>query len=104
MNDHLHTELPQEVEAKTRRKLRARNQSGHSFWQGVGMFGLVGWSVSVPTLLGTGLGWWIDKYHPGEHSWTLPLLIAGLLLGCFNAWYWVQKEEKSIRSEIENDE
>ena len=54
-------------------------------WPGVGMFGLIGWAVAIPTLLGTLLGVWIDQHYPGVHSWTLSLLIVGLCLGCLNA-------------------
>ena len=42
------------------------------------MMGLIGWSVVVPTLLGAALGIWLDERHPGAHSWTLALLVAGL--------------------------
>jgi len=32
-------------------------------------------------------------------------LVAGLSIGCLNAWHWVAKEEKEIRDEQEdNDE
>ena len=35
-------------------------------WFGLGMMGLIGWSVVVPTLLGAALGIWLDKRHPGS--------------------------------------
>ena len=47
-------------------------------WFGLGMMGLIGWSVVVPTLLGAALGIWLDKHYPGTHSWTLALLVVGL--------------------------
>ena len=56
------------------------------------MFGLVGWSVAVPIVAGVALGVWIDRNWPGDVSWTLTLLLAGAVLGAFNAWYWVQRE------------
>ena len=65
------------------------------------MFGLIGWSVAIPTLLGVLLGAFIDKHNPGTHSWTLSFLIIGLFIGCLNAWHWVAKEEKAIRDEEE---
>jgi ATP synthase protein I len=74
------------------RKLRARRESRHTAWFGMGMFGLVGWSVAVPTLIGTALGLWLDENWPGRHSWTLTFLIIGVALGCLNAWYWVKQE------------
>jgi ATP synthase protein I len=72
-------------------------------WSGVGLFGLIGWSVAVPTLLGALLGTWLDERHSGGHSWTLPLLIAGLCLGCANAWHWVSKEQSEVRRGQEED-
>jgi ATP synthase protein I len=91
-----------QVGLKAARKLKARN-STQGVWFGLGMMGLVGWSVAVPTLLGAALGIWLDKNHPGKHPWTLALLMAGLVLGCFNAWHWVAKEEKAIRDDQEDN-
>ena len=95
--------LAREVGASARRKLKARRHQSHGVWFGLGMMGLVGWSVVVPTLLGAALGIWLDKNHPGQHSWTLALLVGGLVLGCFNAWHWIDKEDKAIRREQEDD-
>ena len=97
--------LSQEVGVKAARKLKARHKSAPAVWFGLGMMGLIGWSVVVPTLLGAALGIWLDRHHPGKHAWTLALLVAGLSIGCLNAWHWVAKEEKEIRAEQEdNDE
>jgi ATP synthase protein I len=87
-----------QIARKAARKLKARN-STQGVWFGLGMMGLVGWSVVVPTLLGMGLGSWLDSHHPGSHSWTLTLLIAGLVAGCLNAWHWVDKEDKEMRED-----
>jgi ATP synthase protein I len=43
---------------------------------------------------GIALGVWIDAKWPSRFSWTLMLLFAGVALGCFNAWRWVEKERK----------
>ena len=94
--------LSQEVGAKAARKLKAQRNAPAGIWFGLGMMGLIGWSVVVPTLLGAALGLWLDKQHPGSHSWTLALLVGGLTLGCFNAWHWVAKEERAIREEQED--
>lgn len=63
-------------------------------WAGVRMTGVVGWSVAVPTLIGVAIGKWLDKVWPVHFSWTLTLLLAGVVLGCFNAWYWLKRESK----------
>jgi len=94
--------LSVQVGAKAARKLRARRTAAPGIWFGLGMMGLVGWSVVVPTLIGAALGIWIDKHYPSSHSWTLALLVAGLSLGCINAWLWVEREEQAIRDEQNN--
>ena len=93
--------LVAKVGAKVARKLKARRDPTQ-VWFGLGMMGLIGWSVALPTLLGAALGIWLDKRHPGGHSWTLALLVAGLVIGCFNAWHWIAKEDKAMRDEQDN--
>ena len=88
--------LIEQVAAKAARKDRARRDPVPGVWFGLGTMGLIGWSVVVPTLSGAALGLWLDKHHPGRHGWTLALLIAGLSLGCFNAWRWVAKEDAAM--------
>ena len=85
----------EQIGANAARKLRARRGS-HGVWFGLGMMGLVGWSVAIPTLLGAALGHWLDTRHAGRHPWTLALLVAGLVIGCLNAWHWVAKEDKAM--------
>jgi len=95
------TEKPfgQVIAAKAARKLKAHDRPTQGVWFGLGMMGLVGWSVVLPTLAGAALGMFLDKHHPGEHSWTLAMLVAGLVLGCFNAWHWVAKENEEMGDE-----
>ena len=95
-------EFSHQVDKKVTRKLKAQRHVRQGVWYGLGMMGLVGWSVAVPTLLGVTLGLWIDKHYSGRHSWTLMLLVVGLGLGCFNAWHWIVKEEREIREQEEN--
>jgi ATP synthase protein I len=92
-----------QVGAKATRKLKARRSSTQGVWFGLGMMGLIGWSVAIPTLLGAALGLWLDRRFPGGRSWTLALLVAGLTIGCLNAWFWVSKEDKAMRDEPEDD-
>lgn len=84
------------VRAKAERKLRARRDGAPGVWSGLGMMGLIGWSVVVPTLAGAALGLWLDSHHPSQHSWSLALLMAGLVLGCMNAWRWVAQQDRAM--------
>jgi ATP synthase protein I len=95
--------LADEVGVKAARRLHARRNPAPGVWFGLGMMGLVGWSVTVPTLLGTALGIWLDKHHPGSHPWTLALLVAGLAVGCMNAWHWIAKENRAMHDAANSD-
>ncbi len=91
-----------QVGAQAARKLKAQRHPAQGVWFGLGMMGLIGWSVAVPTVTGALLGLWLDGHHAGKHAWTLPLLAAGLVLGCANAWRWVAKEDEAMRAEEES--
>lgn len=93
--------LSQQLDAKVARKLKAQGKNHRTIWSGLGMMGLIGWSVAVPTLLGAALGVWIDTNYPSPHSWTLMSLLLGMILGCGNAWRWVEKEDKIMREDHE---
>jgi ATP synthase protein I len=94
--------LAEQVGAKAARKLNARRHAADDVWFGLGMMGLVGWSVTVPTLLGAALGLWLDKHRPGTHSWTLALLVAGLVIGCANAWRWIATQDQAMRDDSQD--
>ncbi len=87
-----------QIARKEARRLRAKSDEHHRIWFGLGMFGLVGWSVTIPTLIGTAIGIWLDSKFEGRQSWTLMLLIIGLVIGCLNAWRWL-KDESDIRDD-----
>jgi ATP synthase protein I len=87
------------IAAQVARKLKAQRAGTQSAWFGLGMIGIIGWSVAVPTLLGALLGSWWDKHHAGPLSWTLALLAAGLTIGCANAWYWVAQQNSAINQD-----
>jgi ATP synthase protein I len=82
------------VGRKAERKLRARREGRRAVWFGLGMFGLVGWAVALPTVAGVALGLWLDARVPSRISWTLTFLLLGILLGSLNAWYWVKRESR----------
>jgi len=86
-----------QVGVKERRKIKAREDEERGIWFGLGMFGLVGWSVAVPSLIGIAIGVWMDKKFNDAYSWTLMMIFVGVAAGCLNAWYWVKKENNRDR-------
>lgn len=93
------------VSANAARKARML-KGRRGVWFGLGMSGLIGWSVAIPTFVGAMAGLWWDRRHPGRHSWTLLLMTIGLVIGCTNAWHWIVQEDRSMsdKPESEHDE
>jgi ATP synthase protein I len=86
--------LRRAVSRKEDRRLLARRGDNRSPWFWLGMFGLVGWSVAVPTVVGILIGVWLDRRFDDRISWTLTMLFVGVVLGCWTAWYWVKRESE----------
>lgn len=93
------TQWEEQVAEKEARKLRARRRKERSIWFGLGAFGVVGWSVVIPALLGLFLGIWIDRTWPSAYSFTLMLFLGGLFVGLYNAWRWLLNESGLIERE-----
>ncbi len=103
-NIHKGKMFSRDIGEKEKRKLNARRNGGRSIWVGMGLFGMVGWTVTVPALLGAMTGRWLDKKYPVTFSWTLTLLITGLIAGCLIAGRWVKNENKKINKNEEADD
>jgi ATP synthase protein I len=91
----------QQIKEKGHRRLKAKKEV--SIYTGLGMLGAIGWAVSIPTLIFAVIGWYLDKEGGYGHRWTLSLLVLGLVIGCWNASYWVRKQFKEIDGDEEEE-
>src|SRR5262249_12177633 len=82
--------MMREVESKQR---RLEQQRRHGPLEAIAVLGVIGWSITIPTLVGAALGIWIDGRWPGRFSWTLILLVGGLIAGCVHAWLRVKEDQ-----------
>jgi ATP synthase protein I len=81
-----------DVGSKQDRMVRARGRKS-GILSSIAILGVVGWSVAVPTLAGVALGLWVDHRWPSRFSWTLMLLVGGLVFGCVSAWMRVKGDQ-----------
>jgi ATP synthase protein I len=82
------------VKKKAERKLKAKLEGKNVLWYGLGMSGIVGLLVIIPTLMGLYIGIFLDKKIPTSYSFTLMGLLLGIILGCFNAWLWITRKSR----------
>lgn len=86
-------ELPRIIEEKSRRRQKAQEEGERPIVFGLGMFGVVGWTIAIPTVVGIFVGRWLDAGKTAESSvsWTLTCMFVGLVFGAFGAWHWINK-------------
>lgn len=94
----------QKVAEKEKQKMKSLGKGKNGALFGLGILGIVGWSIVVPVLLGIASGIWLDKKYPQSFSWTISLLFIGLFIGCLIAWQWLDKENKKTHQNKENGE
>ncbi len=82
----------EDIGRRAERMKAARDNPGPSPLRGIGTFGMIGWSIAVPTVGGAFLGLWLDRVAPQDFSWTIALILGGVALGSLIAWAWVGKE------------
>jgi ATP synthase protein I len=81
-----------DIARQAKRMKSNRDHLGPSPLRGIGTFGMIGWSIVVPTVGGAFLGLWLDRVAPQDFSWTLALILAGVVIGGFIAATWMNKE------------
>ncbi len=84
--------LPEIIRHKVDQRLKADKEKHGSLFFGLGMFGTVGWTIAIPTVIGTLLGRGLDNLYHGQISWTLSGLLIGMAGGCLVAWRWITRE------------
>ncbi|GAU09457.1 AtpZ/AtpI family protein [Desulfoplanes formicivorans] len=94
---NIHSPFRKEIARKEQKRLASLKHPDPPVWFGLGTFGIVGWSVVIPTVAGIALGIWIDKTFPSRYSWTLILLTLGIMAGCGNAWVWISRQQREIQ-------
>lgn len=80
------------IRRSAERLRRARSTAGASPLRGLGAFGMIGWSIAVPTVGGAFLGLWLNRVAPQDFSWPIALILGGAVIGGLIAWNWVGKE------------
>lgn len=79
------------IRRRAERMQQTRNEPKYSPLNGLGVFGLIGWSVALPTVAGAFLGMWLNRVAPQSFSWPMALILGGAVVGAMVAWSWIDK-------------
>ena len=79
------------IRRRTQRMQKTRDEPQYSPLNGLGVFGVIGWSVAIPTVGGAFLGMWLNRVAPQSFSWPIALILGGVVLGGLVAWSWIDK-------------
>jgi ATP synthase protein I len=58
----------------------------------IGQIGVLGWIIVAPTLIGLFIGRWLDHKFGSGIFWSAPLLLVGVVVGCWSGWRWMHKQ------------
>jgi len=81
------------IRRRAQRMEESRNAPKYSPLSGLGVFGVVGWSVAIPTVAGAFLGMWLNRVAPQDFSWPIALILGGVVIGALVAWSWIDKNQ-----------
>jgi len=84
--------LTREVRRRRARRELWRHEGEPSTLRFVGQIGVLGWIIVAPTLIGLFIGRWIDRAFGTGIFWSAPLLLIGVVIGCWSAWRWMHQQ------------
>ena len=80
------------VRKQRERQKRWLNEGEPSVARFVGQIGVLGWIIVAPTLIGLFVGRWLDQKFATGIFWSAPLLLVGVMVGCWSAWRWMNRQ------------
>ncbi|RMG68492.1 MAG: ATPase F0F1 [Nitrospirae bacterium] len=68
--------------------LLSRFRGKGMLWHSIATFGVIGWMIALPTVMGAYLGKFLDSKTTGPEgiSWTITGILIGLGIGIYTVW------------------
>ena len=83
--------LADTVRRQRQREQRWLREGEPSMARFIGQIGVLGWIIVTPTLIGLFVGRWLDQKFGSGIFWSAPLLLVGVVVGCWSASRWMHK-------------
>jgi ATP synthase protein I len=84
--------MAEAVRKQRKRQQQWRDEGETSVVRFVGQIGVLGWIIVTPTLVGLFIGRWLDHKLGTGIFWSAPLMLVGVVIGCWSAWRWMHKQ------------
>jgi ATP synthase protein I len=84
--------LARTVRRQRERRQRWLREGEPSMARFIGQIGVLGWIIVMPTLIGLFIGRWLDRTFGSGIFWSAPLLLVGVVIGCWSAWRWMHAQ------------
>lgn len=85
-------DLLEKVRRDRLRQQRWLREGQPSMARFIGQIGVLGWIIVAPTLIGLFVGRWLDYRFGSGIFWSAPLLLIGVVIGCWSAWRWMHAQ------------
>jgi ATP synthase protein I len=83
--------LAETVRRERGRQQRWMREERPSMARFIGQIGVLGWIIVGPMLIGLFVGRWVDHKLGSGIFWSAPLLVVGVVVGCWSAWQWMHR-------------
>nr|WP_283949800.1 AtpZ/AtpI family protein [Limobrevibacterium gyesilva] len=79
------------VRLRGARHREAQREGEPSLGRHLAQVGVLGWMIVTPALAGLFIGRLLDRHFGSGIFWSAPLLMLGVVLGCWSAWRWIRR-------------
>ncbi len=80
------------LDSVRRARQRRQGEGEPSAIRFVGQIGVLGWIIVMPALIGLFAGRWLDTRLGTGIFWSAPLMLLGVVIGCWSAWRWMHRQ------------
>jgi len=79
--------------AERAHRMKTARSRATRLWAGFGLVGALGWMIVLPMVGGAYLGLWLDRTLGTNLSFTLALMLLGLVAGGYGVWRFFLREQ-----------
>ncbi|WP_254435236.1 AtpZ/AtpI family protein [Pandoraea communis] len=84
--------LAQATRRAARQEAEGQANPEPSLGRRLGQIGILGWAITLPSLIGLFVGRWLDRSFGTGVLFSAALLMVGAGVGLWSAWRWMHRQ------------